>query len=872
MIGQTVSHYKIIDKIAQGGMGVIYKALDTKLNRTVALKFLPLDITRDAIAKQRFIHEARSASILDHPNICTIYEIDETDKGQMFIAMAYYEGQTIKEKIENDSLTLESALDIMVQICNGLSRSHEAGIVHRDIKPANIMVTERGEVKILDFGLAKLGGDSSLTRTGIAVGTAAYMSPEQASGELVDHRTDIWSLGVMLYEITTKKLPFHGESPRSMVYSIVKNDPSGIKELESRLPRKLIKIISKCLNKRTRDRYQSMADLRTDLVGFSEHYNKEKHTVKLMTDPSRTFRRFPRRKILILLSLLCLLVAIVLLVPASRMVIMDWLGVAKFPTKKHLAVLAISAEGDDPAVRVFGVGMARMISNKLILMEKYQKSLWVVSSKDLQKKRISNSGDANKIFNVNLVVTVNVKRQNNEIKFILKLIDIQLNYQIKSETINGHITNLSLWQDAVMMRIMEILRIKLTSGMRNALEGGGTALPGAFEYCIRGLGYMGHAEDETKLDLAVNCFEQAVKQDPNYTFAIAMLAEAYLNKFKLTQEQVWISKAESCCFKALKNNERARHAHIILGEIHKEREQFKRAFEHIHKVLNDNPEDFYAYLELAKVYECTNNLKKEEECYKKAINSRIDYYEGYDYLGYFYYKNSRFQEAISMYEKSIEFSPYQSIGYNNLGGIYYTIGKTDLALKMFEKSYSIKPDPDLISNLGTLYFYEGRYEDASIMFAKAVQKDKDNYILLGNLADSYRYISKKSVKSLGLYQKAIRLIEKELEKEPDNADLYSILALYHARTGNHKKADIEVNKALELGMNEIEIIRRSIIVFELIEQRDHALINLKEYIIRYGSIENLVRESDLSDLIKDPRYHFILKNRLNRLEGSNKNK
>ncbi|MCI0559585.1 MAG: serine/threonine protein kinase, partial [Nitrososphaera sp.] len=211
MIGQTISHYKILEKLGGGGMGVVYKAQDLKLDRFVALKFLPPHLSADEDEKKRFIHEAKAASALDHPNICAIYEIDETEDGQMFIAMAYYEGETLKKKIERGPLPIDQTIDLAIQIAQGLAKAHKHGITHRDIKPANVMITNEGVAKIVDFGLAKLAGQTKLTKSGMTVGTVAYMSPEQARGEEVDHRTDIWALGVVLYEMITGQLPFKGE-------------------------------------------------------------------------------------------------------------------------------------------------------------------------------------------------------------------------------------------------------------------------------------------------------------------------------------------------------------------------------------------------------------------------------------------------------------------------------------------------------------------------------------------------------------------------------------------------------------------------------------------------------------------------------------
>ena len=221
MIGLTISHYKILEKLGEGGMGVVYKAQDLSLDRDVALKFLPSELTLDPEAKERFIHEAKAASALDHNNICTVHEIAETGDGQIFIVMGYYKGETLKNKIERGPLPVDEAVSITSQAAQGLAKAHEAGIVHRDIKPANIIVTKDGVAKILDFGLAKVSGRTLLTKSGTTFGTAAYMSPEQARGEAIDSRSDIWSLGVTIYEMLAGKRPFESDYDQALVYSIL---------------------------------------------------------------------------------------------------------------------------------------------------------------------------------------------------------------------------------------------------------------------------------------------------------------------------------------------------------------------------------------------------------------------------------------------------------------------------------------------------------------------------------------------------------------------------------------------------------------------------------------------------------------------------
>ncbi|MGH7494784.1 MAG: protein kinase domain-containing protein [bacterium] len=265
MIGEKISHYRIIAKLGGGGMGVVYKAEDSKLKRPVALKFLPPELSRDAESKERFVHEAQAASALDHPNICTIYEIGETEDEQIFIAMAYYEGETLKKKVASGQLSVGSVIDVAIQMAQGLAKAHTKGIVHRDIKPANVFVTNDGLVKILDFGLAKLTGQTRLTRTGTTLGTPAYMSPEQVSLLETDQRTDIWSLGVVMYEMLTGQLPFKGEHHHTVMYAIVSIEPEQITSLRADVPVELKRIVNQCLVKKPAERYQHVSDLQVDL-------------------------------------------------------------------------------------------------------------------------------------------------------------------------------------------------------------------------------------------------------------------------------------------------------------------------------------------------------------------------------------------------------------------------------------------------------------------------------------------------------------------------------------------------------------------------------------------------------------------------------
>jgi len=265
LVGKTISHYKILEKLGEGGMGVVYKAQDTKLDRFVALKFLPPHLGKSKEEKERFIHEAKAASALDHNNICTIHEINETEDGQLFIAMAHYEGQTLDQKIKQGPLPLEEAVDIAIQIAHGLDKAHKKEIVHRDIKPGNLLLTGDHVVKILDFGLAKLRGRTKLTKAQTTLGTVAYMSPEQSQSKKVDHRSDIWSLGVVLYEMITGKRPFKGDYDQAMIYSIMNEEPKPLTGLRTGVSMELERIVNKILSKSPDERYQHVDEMLVDL-------------------------------------------------------------------------------------------------------------------------------------------------------------------------------------------------------------------------------------------------------------------------------------------------------------------------------------------------------------------------------------------------------------------------------------------------------------------------------------------------------------------------------------------------------------------------------------------------------------------------------
>ncbi|MFQ5640839.1 MAG: protein kinase, partial [bacterium] len=409
MIGKTISHYKIIEKLGGGGMGVVYKAKDTKLKRTVALKFLPPDLTRDAEAKERFMLEAQAASALDHPNICTIYEIDETEDGQLFIAMACYDGETLKQKVAGGKLQVASAMDISCQIAQGMAKAHEQGIVHRDIKPANLMVTSDGIVKILDFGLAKLTGVTQLTKTGTTLGTVAYMSPEQAQGVTMDHRTDIWSLGVVLYEMVSGELPFRGEYEQAVIYSILNEEP----EQTTEIPANLQQIVAKALAKEPEDRYQQMDEILTDLSALKKELESESTKE----------------------------------------------AVGKEKQAPSIAVLPFVDMSPEKDQEYFCDGMAEELIDALTKLEGLKvasrTSAFQFKGKEISIKKIG------KELEVNQVLEGSVRKAGNRLRITAQLINVADGYHLWSEKYDRELEDVFAIQDDIAETIVNTLKVKL---------------------------------------------------------------------------------------------------------------------------------------------------------------------------------------------------------------------------------------------------------------------------------------------------------------------------------------------------------------------------------------------------------------------------
>jgi TolB-like protein len=515
MIGKVISHYRILSKLGEGGMGVVYKAEDNRLKRTVALKFLPPEFTHDHAARERFFHEAQAASALEHTNICSVHELGEHD-GRTFLVMGFYEGETLNEKIDHGPMPMDAVLEIAIQVAQGLSHAHEAGITHRDIKPANLIVTTRGEVKILDFGLAKLAGRTLLTRTGSTLGTAAYMSPEQARGESVDHRTDIWSLGVVLYEMITGCRPFRSDYDQALTYQIINTEPDPLSKVRPDTPSGLAQIVGHALAKQPAERYQTMQLLLEDLAAVSEGL--------------RPVTARPR---------------------AASM---------------KLAVLPFSNLTGDPEQEYLSDGLTQEMIT--LLGRLHPQSLGVIARTSVMryKKTVTPIDQIGRELGVEYVLEGSARREGNRVRVSADLIQVRDQTQLWGDIFEREMAGILALQNDVANEVAKALALKLLPSEQAALAKARPVNTEAHEAYLRG-SFHWMKTTPVDLDIAEKYFDLALEKDPSYAQAYVGRAWVWFvrNQFGLASHEEAGSKAKAAALRAIELDDSMAGAHEALA-------------------------------------------------------------------------------------------------------------------------------------------------------------------------------------------------------------------------------------------------------------------------------------------------------------------
>jgi len=573
MIGKTISHYKILEKLGGGGMGIVYKAQDTKLDRTVALKFLPPHLHLDDEAEKRFISEAKAASAFDHNNICTIYEIDKTDEDQLFIAMACYEGETLKKKLEKGPVNVDEAIDIAAQVTEGLKRAHQKGIIHRDIKPANIFITNDGLVKILDFGLAKVSTQTQMTTMGTTMGTIAYMSPEQTKGEEVDHRTDIWSLGVVLYEMLTGELPFKGDYEQAIIYSILNEEIN----LSGNLPQEISNIFKKVLVKNPDERYENVEQLIDDLNEIKKDSG----------DQSAYPNSLPKRSKIKKRSLLAISAITTIILLITAVFYFDFFKVSDSVVtseRKILVVLPFENIGGNPEQEFFADGMTEEMIT--ILGNANPERLGVIARTSAMHYKKSNVsiGNIGQELGVGYILEGSVRRR------------VEDQTQLWSKNFDGTMDDIFMLQSNVANQIAEALAVELLQGAY-LINRTHTPDPQAYEEYLTGRFYA-HKGTEEGWRKAINFYEEAVRIDPEFALAYAALSHAYSvwATWHTISPKIAYHKAKAAADEAFRLNPNLADAHSALAFIAMFFEwNWKKAEEQFRIALELNPSDGETY-------------------------------------------------------------------------------------------------------------------------------------------------------------------------------------------------------------------------------------------------------------------------------------
>jgi serine/threonine protein kinase/pimeloyl-ACP methyl ester carboxylesterase/Tfp pilus assembly protein PilF len=680
LIGRTLSRYQVLKKLGEGGMGVVYKAEDITLKRPVALKFLPLEFTESDEAKERFIREAQAAAALDHPNICTTYEIAEAE-GQTFIAMAYVDGETLSEKIELGPLKTHEVLNITIQVAEGLRKAHRKGIIHRDIKSANIMLDEEGQAKIMDFGLAKLAGQTRLTKTATIMGTVAYMSPEQARGETsIDHHTDIWSLGVVLYEMLSGKVPFDAPSDAALLHKIIYEPEEPIGNVRQDLPLALEQAVLKMLQKDPRNRYEDMEALLYDL-----------ESIKTSATP---------------------------------------ITVEKEKTTPSIAILPFVDMSPQRDQEYFCDGMAEALINELTHIEDL-KVIARTSAFSFKGKNV-NVRDIGRELDVGTILEGSVQKAGNRLRITAQLISTAKGHHLWSERFDREMEDIFAIQDEITLAIVDMLKPKLLGTEQAKLARRQTVNLEAYNLYLRGRWFWNKMTKEG-LEKAIEYFEQATEKEPNYAPAHTGVADSYLAL------SFWgFVPSKDVRREAKRSLERALEIDETLSETHTSLAMMRAVFEwdwpnaerEIKRAIELNPSyatahHMYAALLmfLARFDEAIEEIKQALELDPLSLFINRD-------AGQFFLIAHRHEEAMETLQRAIEMDWNFSRVHSFLGLAYLSQSMYEEALAEFQIEEEVAEgwDPPTEGLVGTAYALMGKTDEAQQIFNHLVERSKQEYV------------------------------------------------------------------------------------------------------------------------------------------------
>ncbi len=826
--GRTIGRYQILGQLGRGGMGSVWKATDTLLGRTVALKFLPESTADSVTARRRFLREAKAASSLDHAGIATVYDAGELE-GRLFIAVAHVDGETLAEVAARGPQPAGEAVRIVAAAAEALAHAHEHGVLHRDVTARNIMLSRDGRVIVVDFGLATHRGATRLTLTGAPLGTVAYMAPEVAQGRKADERSDLYGLGVVLYELLTGTLPFMADRSEALIYAAVHQPPEPPSRRAPDIPRVLDRVVLKLLAKDPAGRHQRARDLASELLSLPRKWERD-------TGGGTWPDGHPSRAR-----------------PAQSRV-----QASKLPLEKYLAMLPfrdLSSPGSGSQGQVFARGLAEVVSAGLAKIPGVQ-----VIPPAATGGAVGGQGDLRRVareLGANLMLCGSVQRSGGKVRVAYSLVDPAQGVQIAGDTVDGRAGDLLALEDQLVLSVVRALRLQAEPSPPSPV--GTVSDPAAHEHFLQALGYLQRHENEASVDGAIGILEKLLASEGEKALLHAALGRAYLSKYKLTFEREWQAKAMASCVRALELDPRSPEVMVTLGNARSAMGRYARAIRDYRRALQLRPDDPDALIGMGEAHEHLGQMRQAEEASRAAIALRPGHWAAHNQLGTVLFDQGRYAEALVPWRRVVELSPDNTRGHLNLGSAYYRMGRFDDAIAAFRRSLETQPNASAYSNLGTVYFYLGSFAEAAGMFERAVALRPKAPRMWGNLGDAYRWAPALREKAPAAFDRAIALMRDFLKLNPNQAEGWAWLADWLAKRGEKREAVRAIQRVSKLGKHDVDLLVVAARVHYLVGQRAKALELFERAVRRGYGVAELEREPELTSLRQDREFRKILK-------------